>query len=60
MGVLVLEKLELQRKSFPNANAIYYISPSEESMSRLFEDFKDEKDRKYLSISLLFSGLVSK
>lgn len=58
--MLVLEKLELQRKPFPNANGIYYVSPTKKTLEHLAKDFEDKEDPKYLSVNLLFSGELSK
>jgi hypothetical protein len=38
-GLYHIERLEKKRKKYPNTNAIYLISPTEESINRLIEDF---------------------
>jgi Sec1 family len=37
-----IERLEVRRKRFPNTDAIYFISPTEESITHLLNDFSDE------------------
>lgn len=44
MGITAIEKLELGRKPFPKMNAIYFISPTERSVSHVIQDFADKKD----------------
>ena len=41
-----IERLEPKRKKFPNTDAIYFISPTADSISRLLSDFDDETDKK--------------
>jgi hypothetical protein len=37
-----IERLEAKRKRFPNTDAIYFISPTAESIAYLLRDFNDE------------------
>ena len=44
-----IERLEVRRKRFPQTEALYFISPTEESVKHLLDDFSDEvieKDKK--------------
>jgi len=43
-----VEKLEVKRKRFPKTDAIYFISPSEKSITHLINDFKDYDETKSL------------
>ena len=38
--LIVVETLEKKREPMPNMEAIYFITPSEESISTLIQDFK--------------------
>jgi len=37
-----IERLEVKRKRFPKTDAIYFISPTHQSVARLLQDFKEE------------------
>jgi hypothetical protein len=42
-----IERLEVRRKRFPHTDAIYFISPTIESINHLLKDFDEsEKDKK--------------
>lgn len=38
-GITGFERLDLKRKKFPQMHAIYLISPSEDSIQKLIDDF---------------------
>jgi len=57
-GVLVLERLELGRKSFHEAHAIYFVAPVEQSINFIIKDFMDPSDPQYGNIHLFFSNHV--
>lgn len=56
MGVTALEKLELKRKSFPKMQAVYMLTPTEQSIDYLLQDFPKKKDGHYAAIHLFFSS----
>mmetsp|Transcript_12115 Transcript_12115/g.13810 ORF Transcript_12115/g.13810 Transcript_12115/m.13810 type:complete len:131 (+) Transcript_12115:40-432(+) len=58
-NVFHLERLELVRKKFPHTPAIYFISPTKNSIKKLIEDFKDTEDPQYAFVHLFFSTKVS-
>ncbi|CAK90839.1 unnamed protein product (macronuclear) [Paramecium tetraurelia] len=53
MGVSTIEKLELQRKPYPKHDAFYFITPSDDSVNRLINDFKEQQ--MYRKINVIFS-----
>ena len=58
-GVLVLEKLDLDRKKFPSSHAIYFMAPNETGISRLKNDFKDKKKPQYSTLHIFFTNKLS-
>ena len=58
LGVIALEKLELGRKPFPKMHAIYFITPSESSVTHLLSDYADKKNPQYGVVHLIFSNEV--
>lgn len=42
-GVVAIEKLELTRKPFPKMHAIYFITPTKDSVEKLCKDFENPK-----------------
>ena len=58
MGLLSLESISLERQPFKNYSAIYYISPSENSIKKIIKDFKDEKKRLYKYAHIFFTDPV--
>jgi syntaxin-binding protein 1 len=57
-----IEKLEVKRKRFPKTDAIYFISPTQEAISHLIEDFKDDKEPsklQYNGVHLCFTSHVN-
>lgn len=58
-SVYHLENLELIRKKYPNTPAIYFISPSKQSVNKLIEDFSNLKEPQYESIHLFFPTKIS-
>ena len=37
-----IERLEVKRKRFPKTDAVYFISPTADSINHLLQDFSDE------------------
>ncbi|CAD8085369.1 unnamed protein product [Paramecium sonneborni] len=58
LGVSAVEKLELGRKPFPKLHAIYFISPTQESIQRVLDDFKDKKNPQYGVVHLFLSNEI--
>lgn len=52
-NVFQLERLELIRKDYPSIPAIYFISPTKESIEKLIQDFEDKP--MYATVHLFFS-----
>lgn len=57
-GVVAIERLELSRKQFPKMHAIYFITPTEESVDKALSDFANAKDPQYGNIHLFFTNHV--
>ena len=51
-NVLALEKLELDRKPFPNMHTIYFITPTETAIDRICSDFADPDKPTYGNIHI--------
>ena len=58
-GVTTLEKLTLVRKAFPSIHALYFITPTENSVQRLINDFKDPEKPQYAAAHVFFSNQLS-
>ena len=54
--ISTVEQLTLERKRFPNADAIYLISPTKASVDRVLHDFKDPALPQYNFVHLSFMG----
>lgn len=57
-GILAIERLELGRKPFPQTHAIYFISPTEQSINSIIKDFIEPSDPQYGNIHLFFTNRV--
>lgn len=57
-GVVAIERLELSRKQFPKMHAIYFLSPTEETIEALLKDFVNPKDPQYGNVHLYFTNHV--
>lgn len=58
-GIAGIERLELKRKQFENMHAIYFISPTRESIDLINADFEGKKKRQYGFIHIVFSNTVA-
>jgi syntaxin-binding protein 1 len=58
LGIIALEKLELGRKPFPKMHVVYFITPSESSITHLLSDYSDKKNPQYGVVHLIFSNDV--
>ena len=56
-GVAVIESLEKQRKSLPEMDALYFLTPSHKSVSKLLSDFAEGPS--YRLVHLYFTGPLS-
>ena len=54
-GILSIELINNKRNKFPNYNAIYFLSPSNESCNLLVNDFNDLDNPSYNKIFLFFT-----
>jgi len=57
-GILAIERIELGRKPFPQTHAIYFVSPTEQSVNSIIKDFIDPSDPQYGNIHLFFTNRV--
>ncbi|CDJ29183.1 syntaxin binding protein, putative [Eimeria mitis] len=57
-GVTIVELISKQRQPLPELNALYFLSPSEDSVRALIEDFKDEKKPQYRSAYVYFASPI--
>lgn len=57
-GVTVVELLTKQRQPLPELNALYFLSPTEESVRILIEDFKNERKPQYQSAYVYFCSSI--
>lgn len=57
-GVVAIEKLDLVRKPFPKMHVIYFITPTESSVSKLMDDFPSTSKSLYGNIHLFFTNKV--
>ena len=60
LDIMAVELLENERKSYQNQHAIYIITPTEESVNNLLEDFKSKNDFQYGVAHLLLTNKISK
>lgn len=54
----VVELLTKQRQPLPELNALYFLSPTEESVRILIEDFKNERKPQYQSAYVYFCSSI--
>lgn len=57
-GIFSVEKLEIGRQKFPNYQAIYFISPTKNSLDYILKDFEDKSNPQYKRIHIFFSHAV--
>lgn len=53
-NVTLVENIDLSRKRFPDMDAIYFLSPTENTINAIIKDFKDPKLPQYKAIHLFF------
>jgi syntaxin-binding protein 1 len=54
-----VEKLSKKRKRYDKTDAVYFISPSRESIQHLIDDFTDPDRIQYGAVHLCFAGRIS-
>ncbi|GCC32004.1 hypothetical protein chiPu_0010464 [Chiloscyllium punctatum] len=54
-GISVVEDLHKSREPIPNSKAIYFITPTEKSVSALINDFKKKHSYKYKAAYIYFT-----
>ncbi|CDJ42050.1 syntaxin binding protein, putative [Eimeria tenella] len=57
-GVTIVELISKQRQPLPELNALYFLSPFEDSVQALIKDFKDDKKPQYGSAYVYFSAYI--
>jgi len=57
-GVTIVETLEKARQPMPNMDAIYLISPTEESINKLIGDFKTSNSALYKAAHVYFTAVI--
>lgn len=56
----VIELISKQRQPLPELDALYFLSPKEESVGYLIKDFEDQKNPQYRSAHVYFSYAIRK
>lgn len=51
---IVVESITVERQPLPHLDAIYFISPTSDSIEKLIEDFSDPDTPKYHSAHVFF------
>ena len=54
-GIFSIERLQTKRQAYPKYDALYFISPTNESCEILAKDFQNEKNPMYRRIHIFFS-----
>jgi len=54
-GIFTVELINNKRNRFPNYGVIYFLSPTQKSISALIEDFSDLKRPKYKQLYIFFT-----
>ena len=57
-GISLVEKLDVQREPLPTMEAIYFVTPTRASVTRIIADFQRGK-KKYAKAHLVFTGALS-
>lgn len=56
LGIVAVEKLELIRQKLPSYQAIYFITPSKESVDHIIKDFSNDISPAYSRLHIFFSS----
>jgi len=55
-GITLVENINISRQPLPQMEAIYFLSPSPESISALIKDFENPKEPQYGVVHLFFTS----
>ena len=58
MGIFSVERLNTKRQPYPKYQALYLITPTNESCERIVEDFADEKKPMYSRAHIFFTHRI--
>eukprot|EP00002_Diphylleia_rotans_P007281 TRINITY_DN1679_c0_g1_i1.p1 TRINITY_DN1679_c0_g1~~TRINITY_DN1679_c0_g1_i1.p1 ORF type:complete len:623 (-),score=137.85 TRINITY_DN1679_c0_g1_i1:324-2192(-) len=58
-GITLVEPIDIRRQPIRNLEAIYFITPSPDSVERFISDFKDAKNPQYAGVHLIFTSAVA-
>ncbi|KAI9025183.1 syntaxin-binding protein 2 [Phycomyces nitens] len=59
MNVMTVENIEKTRTHYPTNEAIYFLTPCQESILRLVDDFRDHKNPQYKAAHIHFTSEIS-
>eukprot|EP01087_Luapelamoeba_hula_P010389 TRINITY_DN2751_c0_g1_i1.p1 TRINITY_DN2751_c0_g1~~TRINITY_DN2751_c0_g1_i1.p1 ORF type:complete len:596 (+),score=98.55 TRINITY_DN2751_c0_g1_i1:112-1899(+) len=59
MGISAVEDVMIKRQPLPKIDAIYFLSPCEESVNAMIGDFADKKKPLYNNVHLFFTSRLS-
>jgi len=57
-GVTLVEKIDVARQPLPSLEAIYFLSPTRESVDALIKDFENKKEPQYAAVHLFFTSRI--
>ncbi|KAL9658497.1 hypothetical protein ABK040_006037 [Willaertia magna] len=58
-NVTIVENLSKKRQPFPTLDAIYFVSPTSDSIDKIIEDYNNPSKPQYANAHLLFSSRLS-
>ena len=58
-GVAIVENITRARQPMPTLDAVYFITPTDESIKKLSEDFRKAAQPQYNDVHLIFTSRVS-
>lgn len=56
LGIVAVEKLELIRQKLPSYQAIYFVTPTKESVDHIVKDFSNDISPSYSRLHIFFSS----